>query len=118
MTSRNNKKRRVKRATKTQFCRTFFVAETSTNDLNKSSFFRCHLRAQFLRKNQLFSTYPKPSNHETTLFFATKTKHFHVLSKNRGPKNDQKNISKIVKKWVHKPQNGGSCRGKMVGCEK
>ena len=29
-----------------------------------------------------------------------------------------KNISKIVKKWVCKPQKQGSCRGEMVGCEK
>ena len=58
----------------------------------------------FLLKNQVFPTYPNTSNHENTLFFATKTKHFHVLSKNRRPKNDQKNTSKIVKKWVRKPQ--------------
>ena len=33
-------------------------------------------------------------------------------------KNEQKNTSKIMKKWVRKPQKWGSCRGEMVGCEK
>ena len=33
-------------------------------------------------------------------------------------KNDQKNTTKIVKKWVPKPQKCGSRRGEMVGCEK
>ncbi len=90
----------------------------SENDLKKSSFFRCHFWYHFLLKNQVFSTYPNTSNHEKTLFFAMKTKNLHVLSKNRGQKNDQKNTSNRVNKWVRKPQKWGSCRGEMVGCEK
>ena len=34
------------------------------------------------------------------------------------PKNDPKNTSKMVKKWIPKPQKCGSRRGEMVGCEK
>ena len=52
----------------------------SENDLKKSGFFRYHFWTHFLLKNQVFSTYPNTSDHEKTLFFAIKTKIFHVLS--------------------------------------
>ena len=107
MTSRNNKTRRVKTATNKQLFSYLFrcripqqsssragAVTISENDLNKSSFFRCHLWSHVLLKNQVFSTYPKTSDHEKTLFSATKTEHFHVLSKKEDQKSDQKTPQK------------------------
>ena len=62
----------------------------SENDLKKSCFFRCHFWSRFLLKNEVCSTYSNMSNHQKTLFFEMKTKHFHVLSKNRDPKKGTK----------------------------
>ena len=61
------------------------VVTISENDLKKSFFLPCHVWSRFLLKNEVVSTYSNMSNHQKTLFFAMKTKHFHVLSKNRDP---------------------------------
>ena len=51
-------------------------------------------------------------------FLQWKLSIFMFYQKIETQKNEQKNTSKMMKKWVRKPQKWGSCRGEMVGFEK
>ena len=90
----------------------------SENDLKKSCFFRCHFWSRFLLKMRFFQHILTCLTTRKRCFLQWKLSIFMFYQKIETQKNEQKNTSKMMKKWVREPQKWGSCRGEMVGCEK